>query len=164
MVYRLDHRVAVHYFADPGRIGVIEQATLAVDHVQVGAVLVVVLAEQVVEDIVLLQVDAGAEIAEVVALAIADRMGNVHHQVAGGRDVGGADQRPLLAQRLQSSGALQLAAYQLQGLRRGGQHGACGADHQHRVEVGGLQAQAVNFLGQYGAVVHPLGQLAGAEG
>lgn len=54
----VDQGIAFNHFAHPLAIGVIEQATVAVDHVQVRTVLVKMFAQQAVEDVALTQVQA----------------------------------------------------------------------------------------------------------
>ncbi|MOA31144.1 hypothetical protein D3C78_1522860 [compost metagenome] len=136
--HRIDHRVVAHQGADSLGLRVVEQAPVGIDHVQVGAVAMVVLADQPVEDAGLLEVDGATDVTQVAAGRIAHRMGDEHQQVTAHRHIGCADQRPTLAQRLDSTRRIQLAPDDLQGIGRGGQHPPRGIDEHHRVEAVGL--------------------------
>ncbi|KAG1187490.1 hypothetical protein G6F35_014439 [Rhizopus arrhizus] len=144
--HRLYRRIADHVVTDPLAIGVIEQATMTVDHVQVGTVAVVVLAQQRMQCAALAQVQGPADVAAVVALAVEDRVRQRHQQLAGGRLVRIADHRLACRQCRVVADAVQHLTLQLQGLRRSGDHQAIGIHHQRGVEAVGLQLQAAGLI------------------
>ncbi|KAG1090833.1 hypothetical protein G6F40_013066 [Rhizopus arrhizus] len=72
--HRLYRRIADHVVTDPLAIGVIEQATMTVDHVQVGTVAVVVLAQQRMQCAALAQIGCDSDTS---SLPVADWYGSL---------------------------------------------------------------------------------------
>ncbi|MCY1432268.1 hypothetical protein D9M71_482590 [compost metagenome] len=66
----VDQRIALHHRPYPLAMGVVQQASVAVDHIQVRTVLVEMLAQQAVEDVAFTQVQAATHIPQVVAVAV----------------------------------------------------------------------------------------------
>ncbi|MNH25753.1 hypothetical protein D3C79_857700 [compost metagenome] len=109
----VDQRVALHHCAYPFAIGVVQQAAVAVDHIQVRTVLVEMLAQQAVEDVAFTQVQAATDIPHVATVAVEHGLRQRHHQVVGRRKVGRGNQWATFVQCFLSAGRLYVAADQV---------------------------------------------------
>jgi len=161
---RLHRRVLQGELANPGGFDVVQDAAIAVHHVQIRAVAVVVLAQQALQDAALAQVDGAAHITFVLALRVEDRVRDGDQQAAGGRLVRIADVRLAALERLAVALAVEHHPLQGQAQRRGGQHRAGRVHDQYRVEAVGLQLQARRFGFQLGAGMRALAQAGGGIG
>ena len=103
----IDQCIALDHRAYALGIRVVEQAPVAIDHIEVGAILVEVFAQQAFENVVFAQVQSAAYIAKVAAVGVEDRLRQHHHQVVGGGEKRRRHQRMTLAQRLGGAGCLQ---------------------------------------------------------
>ncbi|MNC41400.1 hypothetical protein D3C75_901670 [compost metagenome] len=134
-LHLVDQRIALHHRAYPLATGVVQQASVAVDHIQVRTVLVEMLAQQAVEDVAFTQVQAAADIPQVAAIAVENGLRQRHHQVVGRRYVGRRHQWAARLQRLLDTGRMHVAADQVP--QRGGgnrQQHPVGIDHEGGVE------------------------------
>jgi hypothetical protein len=161
---RLHRRVLQRELADPVGFDVVQDAAIAVDHVQVRTVAVVMLAEQALQDAALAQVDGAADVALVLALRVEDGVRNGDQQAAGSGLIRIADVRLTPLQGFAVALALEHHALQRQAQRRGSQDGAGRVYDQHRVEAVGLQLQAGRFGLQLAAGVRTLPQPRGGVG
>ncbi|MOA35179.1 hypothetical protein D3C78_1566120 [compost metagenome] len=79
----VDQCIAFHHRTDPLAVWVIEQASVAIDYVEVRPILVEVFAQQAVENVAFAQVKAATDVTQVVAMVIEYRLRQGHHQVVG---------------------------------------------------------------------------------
>ena len=112
----------------------------------------------------MLEVDAAAHQAQVVAGAVEDRLRDENDQVVRRRDVRAGNHRATFTQGGEGAFRLQCLAEDLQGVGRGGTDHALGVGDDHRIEGVGLQAQSDGFTVQVADVVEMLGQQLGGVG
>ncbi|OMP13113.1 hypothetical protein COLO4_02258, partial [Corchorus olitorius] len=153
---------ARHVFANQLIVLVIQHAVFAIQHVNMGAVTIVLLAEQYVENALFLQINSAADVAKIAPIGAPHRPGNKHQQVIGGRNGGPADHRLALRQRFARRLTGELHAFQHQRFRRNGFNHAVAVDNRHRVKAAGLFAQSVHFLLQQFGIIEIFTQLIGA--
>ncbi|MNS19425.1 hypothetical protein D3C72_511440 [compost metagenome] len=131
----VDQCIAFNHRPHALAVGVVQQTAVAVDHVQVGTILVEMLAQQAVEDVAFTQVQAAADIPQVAAIAVENGLRQRHHQVVGRRYVGRRHQWAARLQRLLDTGRMHVAADQVP--QRGGgnrQQHPVGIDHEGGIE------------------------------
>ncbi|MNS68803.1 hypothetical protein D3C72_1020930 [compost metagenome] len=145
---RVVQRVGTHFLG----IDVVDQAAMAIHHVQVGTVAVVVRTQQGVEGAALAQVQGAADITAVLAAAVEHRVRDRDQQLAGGRLVGIADHRLAPLERCLAASAAQDLALQLQALRRGRDHPPIAGHDQRRIEAAGLQLQTAGLILRLGRI------------
>ena len=128
----------------------------------IGAVFIEVRAQQRIQHAFLLEVDAAAHGAQVLAVFRKNRLRDKDDEVAGNRHIRLANDRAFGLQGFHNAAGGQRFACDLQCLGRCGQHIAGVVDDGDGVETLGLQAQPRGFFAQEDVVLHVPGHQLGA--
>ncbi|KAF1855028.1 hypothetical protein Lal_00008405, partial [Lupinus albus] len=158
--HRIDDGVGAQALANAAGVGVEQHLAVRVHQVDVGRVMVEVLADQRIQGIGLAQVDGAADQPPVLAIGAPDGVGDEDDEVARQGAERRADHRPALLQGLARAQGLAVDA---QAVGLGGHHGALGIGHQHGVEAVVLRQQALRFQRHLFRIARHVAQQVGAE-
>ncbi len=155
-------RVRAGHIADIAAVRMVDDRAIAIDDIDIRTVAIVVMDEDRVEEVLLVQIDRAADIAQQAPLAIDHGMGQEDEQPARRRPERPAD--------LGNAGIEQPAApvaahgFQLQAGRRSPDDRAVAAHDDDRVEAAHLLAQPLGLFRQPRGILHVRGQEARAIG